>query len=418
MNYLNKEYYNYIEKIDKINDPLHEIYTSIKELLIKKGLDKPLSKSAMKSFYRLFEIRQYDLLDKSLYELNELLVLDSSYRRVYKSNSKNKVYPIFKETPTKDDLLIYYSLKLNMSSDEIIKYLKQVIKSKKEELMSNDMEEYLGDANYLILRTKAILDGINQLSSLIDINDKNKVLESENLLNNILSRMLEIVNLPNTKETLNNLKNKIEHKIVLSKKEYEALEILYKEALNIEKSLVSISSKVWDRYAKENNGVFIHQLTGDIVSSDSMEKICVSFYSDDANTITEFNNSSIGYAYKMDINNTFTVGTNDIGSWTITKDEFINKGIPDAWQFDNSGLWYESANHTKLYPPNYVSECIKKNNSFAEIIIDNKNKIRPLYAFYTTYAKEEDIKKIKLAAKLQNLELKCLDIDKENIIRK
>lgn len=42
MKYKNKDYYDYIIKCDKENDPLYKTYQQIISMLVKEGLDEPL----------------------------------------------------------------------------------------------------------------------------------------------------------------------------------------------------------------------------------------------------------------------------------------------------------------------------------------------------------------------------------------
>lgn len=66
MKYTNKDFYEYIIKCDTEYSPLHNTYEKIINLLVKEGLDKPVSENAIKTLFKIFEIRKYDLQEKTL----------------------------------------------------------------------------------------------------------------------------------------------------------------------------------------------------------------------------------------------------------------------------------------------------------------------------------------------------------------
>ena len=416
MGYINKDYFDYITKIDSKYSPLHDTYKKILKLLLKEGLNKPLSTFAKNSFFQLFEMRKYELKEEKIMDLERLLYYDTAFRRVFKNDTGSfSVYPNLKELPSKDDLLLYYSLGLKYNVDEIVNYLTPLCDEQINKLKKVKMENYYGSPKYLISHTKAIYDAIVMLNGRSDI--KNKDLVSSALLNvgTLLSEMLNTVGLENTEETYINLK-KFDYELPISKVEYDTIRRYYVKVLELENTLMDISNEIWRRYAQEHNGVFIHQLTQGIVESDKMKKICTCFYSDNANIITNYLNANTGYAYPMDINSAFEVCEEDVGSWEADQEMFVERGLPDAWQLDETNLWYEYPYHSKLFPPEYIEGKIIKNNSFAEIIIDNRfKKVKPLYCFYTPLATQEQIEAITEMAIRQGLEVKPLVIEESNI---
>ncbi len=413
MKYMNKDYYDYIFKIDNEYSPLHDTYTKILKLLLKEGLDKPLSADAKDSFFQLFEIRKYEFKEKEIEDLNRLLYYDCAFRRVFKNDSGSfSVYPNLKELPSQNDLLMHYTLGLKMSVSEAVTYLTPLYNEQIAKLKNGKMENYYGSHKYIISHTKAIYDAIVMLNNRSDI--ENKALVSSTLSNvrTLLNEMLNTVDLENTEETYINLRN-FDYKLPICKSEYDSIKGNYVKVLELENMLIDISNEIWQRYAKEYNGVFIHQLTREIVESDKMNKICTSFYSDNANFITEYFNANIGYAYPMDISSVFEICEEDVGSWRGNQEEFIERGLPETWQLDETNLWYEFPYHSKLFPPEYIEEKIINNHNFAEIIIDNRfKKVKPLYCFYTPNATQEQIDAITKIAASQGLEVKPLTIEK------
>ncbi len=408
--YTNKDFYDYIIKVDNISNPLHVKYQRILPILISIGLDEPLSKDAIRFFFNLFSLPEND--EDEIRKLNNVLFLDSSlYRLIKNEHNSYSVYPSLKELPSKDDLLIYYSLKLKMSAKEIIDYLTPLVAKKIENFKKVPIDNYYGTPNYIILRTKAVYDAMTMLNSRDDIEEKNLVYESMTKTYVLLCAMLKAVGLEDNPLVYTNL-NDFHYKVSLSKEQYDFMKESYEKVLNLEKGLNDVSRNIWHAYELANDGVLIHQLTGEAVESDKMDKICTSFYSNNIKYITNLFSASIGYAYPMDIDYLFTICEGDVGSWLVSKDEFIELGLPETWQLDGSNLWYEYPHHSKLFPPEYIEEVMTKRKRYAEIIIDNRfKKIKPAYVFYTPYATQEQIDKAHELAKKQGLEVKCLEIN-------
>lgn len=418
MNYKNEDYYNYILKVDNINTPLHETYQKILQLLLKEGLDKEISIDGINTFFKLFEIRQHQLKETEIENLNNLLYFDVAFRRLIKNdNGSYSVYPSLKELPTTNDLLKYYCLGLKMDIKEIKDLLTPLINKQKEIFKSLKIENYYGHHKYLILRTKAICEATALLNNREDIEDKILVAKTLANMNTLLNEMLNALGLENNEESDLKL-NRYDHELSINKNQYDFVRNCYVKVLEQEQNLLEISNRIWEKYSLKNNGVLIHQLTNGAIESNKMQKICTSFYSDNENIITNYINGNIGYAYPMNITNTFSVCEDDVGSWQVNQEQFIEKGLPENWQLDETNLWYEYPHHSKLFPPEYIEDQITKNNCFAEIIIDNrKQNVKPLYCFYTSNATEEQIKEIHYLAESQDLEVKFLMTKNENMVK-
>ncbi len=415
MDYTNKDYYDYISKIDSEYSPLHDTYTKILELLLKEGLNKPLSDASKDSLFQLLKIRKRDFKEKEIEDLEKLLYYDCAFRRVFKNdNGSFSVYPKLKELPDEEDLLMYYILALKLSVSEAVTFLNSLCSEQFDILKNGKIENYYGSHKYIISRTKAIYDAIVMLNNRSDI--ENKVLINSALSNvsALLNKMLNIVGLENTEETYNNLM-KFDYQLPINKSQYDSIRNSYVKVLEFENMLVDISNEIWKKYAKEHNGVFIHQLTQGTVESDKMSKICTCFYSDNANFITNYFDANTGYAYPMDISRVFEVCEKDVGSWRVNQREFIERGLLENWQLDETNLWYECPYHSKLFPPEYIERKAINNNSFAEIIIDNRfEKVKPLYCFYTSNATQKQIEEITRLAESQGLEVKQLATQIDN----
>ncbi len=404
MKYKNSDLYNYILKVDSESDLLHEVYQKTLSILNTEGLEKDLSYDMKQIFIGTFKTSHDDTRSNTIYELDRVLETYINLFRVEKNEDNSYVvYPKLKETPTKDDLLMFYCLKKNMNTQEIIDYLKPKNKAFKEELKQGKIEPYYGNSRYLILHTKAIYDAIELLSKRNDIENKGLVLKTQKSVEELLLNMTKTANLEYTDDTFRQMKYSTKD-VLLEKEQYDTLRNLYTKVLEKEDNLIDISSKIWKDYETYEGGLLIHQLTGAMVESYKMNKICTSFYSEQAKVLINYHNTNTGYAYPMDINHIFTICEEDVGSWTITKEDFIDRDLPSSWQLDGKGIRYEYPYNTRLFPPEYIENKVKNNDSFAEIIIDNKNdKVKPSFCFYTENASLDQKERITDLAKKQNL---------------
>ena len=202
--------------------------------------------------------------------------------------------------------------------------------------------------------------------------------------------------------------------IITSKEVYDKISSLYINAINCEEKLKYISQKIWKSFFENNDGMLIHKLTGGIIESDKMDKICTSFSSKNAGFVPAYS-SNVGYCYDFDIDNVLALCKEDVGSWRVDKEEFIRRGFPSRWQYDGSGIWYEYGYNSILFSPEYIEQQVLSSGQFAEIVLDNKNKKNKLkFAYYTDDATDYEVEKITEVANKQNIEVKLLCYSKEN----
>ncbi len=402
--YRNRDCWNYLLKMDRKDSPLHQQYQSLFRYLLRKGLHNPISDETLAVFSSLFSP-----------ELSSLLTSACEFQRVTKNEDGSySVYPKLQGLPGPEDFLKYYCFDLKMSEAEMILFLESHVEEWKEKLKSSKLQNYYGDPKYLILRTKAILGAMYMLKDNAAPEDRDLagiVIANTELL---FHSMLDTMGVEDTEEVYETWNN-ITYRLKVTKEQYDLLRSNYVKVLEHENQLMDISRKIWQSYAWVNHGVFVHQLTGGVVESDEMVKICACFYSDNANIITAYKSTtndqeaSTGYAYPMDIDSLLSVCETDVGSWYVTKEEFIERGLPEGWQIDDTHLFYEYPHHSKLFPPQYIEEQVLKKKWFAEIVIDNRHpKVSPLYCFYTASATPEQIQEIHEIAAKQGLEVKFL----------
>ncbi len=403
--YTNLDVYNYIQENDSLENPLHKQYQFVLEEIQGEGLEKPISKFTILELFAVPTSLGNSDLTKQFNEFHGLVMFESAFQRVMQNpDGSYSVYPELIETDSKEDLLKYYLFDLHMSIQDVIDHLESSITETKEKLKNAEFQDYYGDPKYLILRTNAILEAMYMLRDYAAIEDKELVSMEIVNLEMFLHSMLDTVGLEDKKETYE-LLNVFDYQLKITKEQYDFLRSNYEKVLECEKQLEGVSHKVWQDYATAHQGVFMHQLTRGIVESDKMGKICVNFYSDNADILTSYANT--GYAYPMDIDSLFTMCEMDVGSWAITKEDFVERGFPERWQYDDTRIFYEYPHHTKLFPPQYIEYQILMRQAFAEGIIDNSNqKVKPLYCFYTEQATPEQIEAIQEIAAKQGLEVK------------
>ncbi len=130
--------------------------------------------------------------------------------------------------------------------------------------------------------------------------------------------------------------------------------------------------------------------------------------------------------YDFNFDNIVAIGSDDLGSWDVTKEEFLGQTsewrkygvspINTSWQWSNKNkCFFESGLHSTLYLPTTVEkEAIANDVSYTEIYLYNKDKpIKPIKCFYTEDATKEEINLITELAKEQNLPLEEIYIGNE-----
>ncbi len=388
--YTNSDLYHYIQKMDSPKSPFHEQYQSALQKITTDNLDKPIDKNTMWGILMASNPTNSPDFKNEQNKARELLGFVSSLQRVMQNpDGSYSIYPYLEGMTGASDLLDYYCLDLHMSLQDMVKVLEPFAKEQKEKLENATFQNYYGIPDYLMSHSRFILEAMEMLRVYAALEDQE-----------FISTVIAKAEVYYQSMQVSFMKN-------LTKEQYDLLRDNYGKVLECENQLIGVSSKVWQAYAAANNGVFIHELTNKIVESDQMDKICVSFYSDNAQFLSDYANT--GYAYPMDITSLFTVGTADLESWTITKKQFIEEGFPEDRQYDGTGLFYMDSRHSRLFPPQYVEKKVLDRQAFAEVVVDNRyHKLKPLYCFYKEQATPEQIAAIQAIAAKQGLEVKSL----------
>ncbi len=406
--YTNLDVYHYIQRMDSPESPFHEQYQNVLRGIQGDSLENPIGEFTAMELISISPSRENSAITEQLVKFSSLLRFESAFQRVRQNpDGSYFVYPELKEIDTSDELLKYYFFDRHMSVQDVIDFLEPSIKEKKEELKKATIQNYYGTPKYLILRTNAILEAMYMLMDYAAPEDRNLVSAAIANTASFFQSMLATIGVEGNQDAFKSLEE-LSRGLRVTKEQYDLLRSNYVKVLECENQLMGVSNKVWKDYASAYQGVFLHQLTNGIVESDQMSKICVSFYSDNAGILTNYCGHT-GYAYSMDIDSLFTMCETDVGSWTITKEEFFECGFPERVQFDDTLMYYEYPHHTKLFPPQYIEYQILMRQAFAEGVINNrKQKVKPLYCFYTEQATPEEIEAIQTIATKQGLKVKPL----------
>ena len=190
----------------------------------------------------------------------------------------------------------------------------------------------------------------------------------------------------------------------------------------MENELLPIVVDQWKKYLTapisndDNYRYIMHCFSSGIVDPNFMNKACCSLYTV---TIENLMYGNSGLIYDIDVNSIDTMCTDDAGSWSVNKEEFIENGCPSGWQLtklDSETVWYECPFNSKLILPEiFENECNNKiiNNKFnySEIYL-NKN-AKPIGVFYTDDC--QNIEEIKLYSEKNNLPLIRINIQNSKL---
>lgn len=294
-------------------------------------------------------------------------------------------------------------------SEELLKRSHDIM----NDMLHSKINTYYGNLLYIQERANTIYEAINMIAAYnLDSNDATLVeatrVKAEKLVNILNSYTEEQV-------TPDIYKNVIHSS--------------FKQLVSFEKELSSISAKIWKAYFRTNNARFAHALSNGIVESDKMNKICCSLLLDDLATIPY---GHVGYEYDFDIDTIDCICPDDAGSWYVTKQRFVGcpvgndwtndscTGIIYNWQYnEETNIFYEFGKQSILLPPSYVEQTSRKNNLsntrytlYTEILLlNNRKKNKPIRAFYTDKASNEEIAEITEIASKQGLEIEYLDTE-------
>lgn len=305
-----------------------------------------------------------------------------------------------------NDRLVEYIVEYYLNNSDCEKPLIESIQETNTQTLDNlshsKINTYYGNLEYIQMRTKAILDGVEMICNFYSLSpDEYQFMEIKKVEANECATMINSVSQDTmTQDIYLNVIHKEFHKLV-----------------TIEKELSFISERIWKQYFENRNAKFVHALSGAIVLSDQMPKICTTLYLDDLATIPY---GHTGYEYGVQMDNIACICSEDVGSWHLNKQQFLGMdrggSIMHSWQYDEeTNIFYEYGYHSTLLPPDYIEQKARKNNvgssmNYTEILLlNNQKKIPPLKAFYTEKATPFEIERITSLAKQQGIVVEYID---------
>lgn len=282
-----------------------------------------------------------------------------------------------------------------------------------DKLLHSRINTYYGTHLFIKDRANCIMDSMKMISNIYQLSPMEyqlleiKLFEAEQLMEKINGVGEQLVIRDSHRVTANQTK--------LTQDEYFNVVVpAFKQMLEIEEELSFISQRIWENYFSQRGAKFVHALSGEIIESDKMQKICATLYLDDLATIPY---GHTGYEYEVSMENIDCICECDAGSWLITKSKFLEYGISHTWQWnEETCMFYEEGYYSKLLPPDYVETKARERNvgekdiSYTEILLlNNKKKIKPVKAFCTEMASQSEIEEISKMAEQQGIELEYID---------
>lgn len=380
-------------------------------------------KEIIVSYYlRVYKFKNYLSNEMQDSLLSNLMQLCDLSKKVKVKNGVNKIYPVKESYEKKKkayediiNILVEYQIQNNLSTKEVFeKYANDIgnqLNNFKHRLKRNDMGLYYGSMNYMIERSIFIINCIKHLSI--------STLNLEPLENTMIQYMQKYVNSKDIDKTMGDYVGDSDDFY----DDYDLIESCYKKLLIVENELLPIVVEQWKKYLtnpsdyNDNYRYLMHCFSSGMIEPSKMNKACCSLYTP---TIDNLMYGTSGLIYDIDVNSVETMCTDDAGSWTINKEEFIERGCPSRWQLtslDGETVWYEYPLNSKLITPDiFESECSEKikNGKFlySEIYL-NKN-ARVVGVFYTSEC--QNIDEVRLYAEKNNLPLVKIDAQKVNLI--
>ena len=149
-----------------------------------------------------------------------------------------------------------------------------------------------------------------------------------------------------------------------------------------------------------------HTSTNGIIAPSMMKKVCWALNTNDiGNTFS----SGVGLIYDLNTDSVETLCTNDVGSWVLSKDEFIDREFPSNWQLtkvDGQTVFYEEPRNSKLVMPEaFEKECKDRiaNDTYTYSEVYLNENAKPIGVFYNE--KCQNVEEIEEYAKQNGLPL-------------
>ena len=339
------------------------------------------------------------------------------YNKVRFIDGKAKIFPIDTSKAEIDNLYDRYSSEIidrhartggsiDAILDDIIKQVTDETARLKQTLMDCEMLPFYGSMEYIVGRTKFINECLKTIPNVY------------NNIDEIVAEMQKV----NDKYPINDIGNK-EYTGEQFYAEYADLEEKYKTVLKLENELAPRVIQYWNSYLTDpsihdsNNYHYVmHTFSAGMVDPSAMKKACCSLNTDEL-VITPY--GDCGLIYKLDADSLETLCTEDVGSWAISKAEFVDRNCPNSWQLPNTdgsySVFYEYEKNSKLIMPQiFQKKALEANVSYNGEMLNNSkhlcyseiylnNNAKAIGAFYTDNCKE--VEAVEAYARKYNLPL-------------
>lgn len=290
--------------------------------------------------------------------------------------------------------------------------MKEIIRSKfrdvkfRLDIFTNKLKEcnllpYYGTINFMMERMRFILSSIEEilLSNRVSEKIKENFIQPHNAIVDLLKELEEDFNYSED-----------------NKDRYLSVESTYKKVMNIENEISIYMQPIWEDYLTdissfENGGEFrflIHCVSEKHVEEEKLNKVCTALITNNCPSFPEY--GDYGYIMDISMDQISTMAEEDCGSWVMTKDNFIERGLPLARQMaeeieKGKYIWYEYPKLSKLILPwNMETQMINNNKrmygttfgsearAYSEVVMKKNDK--PLKVLGYFYKNENGKKKV------------------------
>ena len=421
-----------MKKINEIIDKYknnEQLYEIIKRFQPKKELspeEETIIINRIKSEIANYYLQKYKFKTYVSYEIQDELLTKISQLcdltlKTREDNGKIKIYPVKESDETKEFIygniirqMVDYEIENNISIEETFNVytsnFSNQLKEYKQKLMESDMEEYHGTIYYMIERSLYIISCIKNISTPTPTLE-----EVEKLMFKYREKYLDDRKDYEKEYDYSNVYDDFYN-------DYDLIESCYKKLIDVENVLLPTVVEKWKEYLtnprddSENYRYVMHCFSAGMVDPKLMEKACCSLYTP---TLKNSMYGSSGLIYDIDVDSIDTMCTDDAGSWTITKREFIENGCQSRCQLTNPNgetIMYECPYNSKIVLPDaFEDECRDKISrgqfTYSEIYLNSNAKA--IGVFYTSEC--DNIEEVRAYAERNNLPLIKLD-NKSNMI--
>ena len=358
--YKNTEVYSELSKYYVSNTIAENEYTF---------LFKHLKRVLVSYYYSKFPFLSYYSDEPQSKAINSLRNYCNLSKKVRFENGEYKIYPV---SNSETELNTYYvgmlakavarqiesGLDIMEIFEEFANKYADDTKKIKNDLIQGNMKPFYGCPSYMIDRARFIKKCIADIPN-VDINIDNIISKMEEFERKYLLELED-------KRGINEYFKEVDEEFY---SDYDNLETYYQFILQIENDLCPVVMEHWKNYLTDPNNhddshykYVMHTFSSGMVDPKMMNKACCALNTDQM-IITPYGNC--GLIYDVDPSSLETMCSEDVGSWSCTKRDFIERGCPSRWQLTNlegNSVWYEYPQNSKIIMPQVLEDECQKGN--------------------------------------------------------